>query len=133
MSFTRTWTVRFSDTDPFGIAHYPRLIEAIHETSELFLESIGWPLWDLIDVHEIGIPLVSMDFDFTGQVSGGDEVEIRLETTVGDSSIRFHYRAIHDGTTVFEGTEHRVCVPVNGASSISVPDEFRCALETAAR
>ncbi|SEV80376.1 acyl-CoA thioesterase [Natrinema salifodinae] len=132
MSFTRTWTVRFSDTDPFGIAHYPRLIDAIHETSDMFMESIGWPFWELTEDHGIGLPLVSMDFDFEGQVNAGDEVEIELTPEVGDSSVRLDYRATHDGAVVFSGTEHRVCVPVDGDGGVPVPDDLRAAFEAAA-
>ncbi|WP_323174157.1 acyl-CoA thioesterase [Natrialba sp. PRR66] len=129
MSFTRTWTVRFSDTDPFGIAHYPRMIDAIHETSDMFMESIGWPFWELTDEHGIGLPLVSMDFDFTGQVEAGDDVEIELTPTVGESSVQLEYRATHDETVVFSGTEHRVCVPVDGDGGVPVPNELRTALD----
>ncbi|WP_226043102.1 thioesterase family protein [Natrinema sp. DC36] len=130
MSFTRTWTVRFSDTDPFGIAHYPRMIDAVHETSDILMEEIGWPYWELHERHGLGLPLVSMDFDFTGQVRGGDDVEIELDATVGESSVQFNYRASHDGDVVFEGTEHRVCVPMDGDSGVEVPDDLREALES---
>lgn len=130
MGYTRTWTVRFSDTDPFGIAHYPRMIDAIHETSDMFMEEIGWPYWELHEEHGLGLPLVSMDFDFTGQVHGGDDVEIELDVTVGESSVQFNYRAIYDDEVVFEGTEHRVCVPMDGDSGVAVPDNLREALES---
>lgn len=130
MGFTRTWTVRFSDTDPFGIAHYPRLIDAIHETSDMFMEEIGWPFWELTDEHGIGLPVVSMDFDFDGQVSAGDKVEIELTADVGESSVQFDYRATHDDDVVFSGTEFRVCVPVDGESGVPLSDDLRDALET---
>lgn len=129
MSFTRTWTVRFSDTDPFGIAHYPRMIDAVHETSDMFMEEIGWPYWELHEEHELGLPLVAMDFDFQGQIEGGDKVEIEVGATVGDSSVQFDYRATHEDDVVFSGTEHRVCVPVDGDRSVTVPDELREDLE----
>lgn len=129
MSFTRTWTVRFSDTDPFGIAHYPRMIDAVHETSDMFMEDIGWPYWELHEEHELGLPLVAMDFDFQGQIEGGDKVEIEVDAIVGDSSVQFNYRATHEDDVVFSGTEHRVCVPVNGDHSVTVPDELRDDLE----
>jgi 4-hydroxybenzoyl-CoA thioesterase len=131
MSFTRTWTVRFSDTDPFGIAHYPRMIDAVHETSDMFMESINWPFWELIGEHNVGLPVVSMDFDFHEQICAGDDVEIRLTTDVGESSVRFDYEAAHDGEVVFSGTEYRVCVPVDGDSGVPVPDKLRAAIEGA--
>ncbi|NGM70402.1 acyl-CoA thioesterase [Natronolimnobius sp. AArcel1] len=130
MSYTRTWTVRFSDTDPFSIAHYPRMIDAIHETSDMFMEEIGWSFWEMTEQHEIGLPLVSMDFDFKQQVSGGDQVQIELTTDVGTSSVQFVYTGTHDGAVVFTGTEHRVCVPVGGDQSVPVPDELRAALKS---
>ncbi|WP_101295935.1 acyl-CoA thioesterase [Halegenticoccus soli] len=130
MSFTRNWTVRFSDTDPFGIAHYPRMIDALHETSDMFMEQIGWPYWELHERHELGLPLVSIEFDFHGQVKGGDEVEIELQTVVGESSVRFDYHATHDGEVVFDGAEYRVCVPIGGDHGVTIPDDLRDALES---
>ncbi|GAB7017277.1 acyl-CoA thioesterase [Halostagnicola sp. A-GB9-2] len=130
MSFTRIWTVRFSDTDPFGIAHYPRMIDAVHETSDMCMEAIGWPFWELSQTHEFGLPLVSMDFDFNRQIAAGDDVAIELLPTVGETSVQFEYTATHDGDIVFEGTEHRVCVPIGGDSGIEIPDDLRRSLET---
>ncbi|EMA37289.1 thioesterase superfamily protein [Halococcus hamelinensis 100A6] len=105
------------------------MIDAVHETSDMFMEAIGWPYWELHDRHGLGLPLVSMDFDFQGQVAGGDEVAIGLEANVGNSSVEFDYHATHDGETVFEGTEHRVCVPVGADRSVAVPADLRSALE----
>lgn len=130
MSFTRTWTVRFSDTDPFGIAHYPRMIDAVHESSDMLMESIGWPFWELSQNEGVGLPLVSMDFDFKGQVEAGDDVEIEVTPTVGETSVQFDYTATHDGEVVFDGTEHRVCVPVGGDSGVDLPDGLQNSLET---
>lgn len=129
MGFKRTWNVRFSDTDPFGIAHYPRIIDTIHETSDMFMESIGWSFFTLADQYETGLPLVSMDFDFHGEIEAGDEVEIELEADVGESSVRFDYRATHEGDEVFSGTEYRVYASVNGDGSLPVPDDLRSAIE----
>ncbi|MEY7852214.1 acyl-CoA thioesterase [Natrarchaeobius sp. A-rgal3] len=131
MTFERTWKVGFSDTDLFGIAHYPRMIDAIHDTSDLFMESIGWPYWELIDEHELGLPVVSMDFDFEQQLQSGDEVTIELTTDVGDSSVRLDYQAFHDENVAFRGTEFRVCVPVGADHATPVPNDLRTALESA--
>lgn len=74
--YERTWTVRFSDTDPFGIAHYPRIVDAIHETSDMFMQELGWPFWETSQEHGFGLPLVEMDFEFENPVEAGDEVTI---------------------------------------------------------
>lgn len=107
------------------------MIGAIHETSDMFIEGISWPYWKLHERHGIGLPLVSMDFDFRKQVHGGDEVLIELDPVVGKSSVQFNYQATHEGELAFEGTEYRVCVPKGGDSGIAVPDDLREAMDTA--
>ncbi|KOX95445.1 MULTISPECIES: acyl-CoA thioesterase [Halorubrum] len=128
MSFERTWTVRFSDSDPFGIAHYPRIIDAVHETSDMFMVEIGHPFWELSQDRGFGLPIVEVDFEFKAPVEAGNEVTIALTPEVGDKSIRFDYTAICDGTVTFEGYEQRVCAEHGGGGAIEVPDELRDAM-----
>jgi 4-hydroxybenzoyl-CoA thioesterase len=125
--FERDWTVRFSDTDPFGIAHYPRIIDAIHETSDIFMERIGFSFWSITEQYGYGLPLVAMDFEFERPVSAGDTVQISLRPAVGTSSVEFHYEARHEGTVAFSGVETRVCAE-EGGGSIEIPPDLREAL-----
>lgn len=131
MNYTRTWTVRFSDADPFGIAHYPQIVDAIHDTSDMFLETLGWSYWVMTEEHGFGLPLVSIDFEFEKPIRAGTEVEIELVPTVGETSVRYDFEATHEGAVAFAGTEHRVCVPVDGDEPVPVPDELRRAIEDA--
>ncbi len=128
MSFERTWTVRFSDSDPFGIAHYPRIVDALHETSDIFMEEIGFPFWDNALDRGFGLPLVEMDFEFNSPVEAGDKVTIELTPVVGEKSVRFEYTATCDGTVAFEGYEQRVCAEHGGGGAIEVPDDLREAM-----
>ena len=107
--YSRVLTVRFSDTDPFGIAHYPRIVEAIHETSDMFMQEIGHPFWELSQDRGFGLPLVVMDFEFENPVGAGDEMTIELTPDLGTRSVRFEYVARHDGEITFLGDEQRVC------------------------
>lgn len=43
--YERVWTVRFSDTDMHSIVHYPRIVDGVHETSDMFMKEISWPYW----------------------------------------------------------------------------------------
>ncbi|RQG94265.1 acyl-CoA thioesterase [Natrarchaeobius chitinivorans] len=126
--FERQWTVRFSDSDPFEIAHYPRIIDALHQTADEYVESIGWPFWTMTDEHGIGLPIVDVGARFHQPVRAGDVVTIGMTATVGDSSVRFEYAGTVDGELAFTGYEQRVCVEVGGESSIPVPDGLREAL-----
>lgn len=132
MSFEREWRVRFADADPFGWAHYPHIVEAMHDTADRFVADLGWPFWRLTEEHGLGLPIVEVNADFERPMAYGDLVTISLCTEVGESSVRFVYEGTVDGDRTFAGYEQRVCVPVDGDGSVPLPDEFRGALASAA-
>jgi 4-hydroxybenzoyl-CoA thioesterase len=125
--FERVWTVRFSDADPFGIAHYPRIVDALHETSDVFVEELGFPYWEMATEHGFGLPLVEVDLTFSAPVEAGDQVVIRLTPELGTSSVRFDYVATRGGEEAFSGYEQRVCAQ-RGGGSMPIPDDLRAAL-----
>jgi 4-hydroxybenzoyl-CoA thioesterase len=120
--------VRFSDTDPFGIAHYPRIVDALHETSDMFMEEIGFPFWEISQEEGFGLPLVEMNFEFEDPVEAGDEVAIELTPSLGTRSVRFEYVARRDGEVTFSGYEQRVCARQGGDGSLELPDDLRAAM-----
>lgn len=126
--YERKWTVRFSDTDPFGIAHYPRIVDAIHETSDMFMQEIGFPFWELSQQRGFGLPLVEMDFTFERPVEAGNDVTIELTPILGNRSVRFEYIARFNGEVAFSGHEQRVCAHRGGEGSRELPDDLRTAL-----
>ena len=127
MSYERVWTVRFSDTDPFGIAHYPRIVDAIHETSDMFMQEIGWPFWE-ISAEGFGLPLVEMNFEFEAPVEAGDEVTVELTPDPDDRSVRLEYVARVDGEVAFAGYEQRVCARRDGGGARELPAALREAM-----
>jgi 4-hydroxybenzoyl-CoA thioesterase len=127
--FEREWTVRFSDTDPFGIAHYPRIVDKIHETSDMFMQEIGYPFWEISQEHDFGLPLVEMNFEFENPMEAGDDVTIGLSPTPGNRSVKFEYVARCDGDMTFSGHEYRVCARMGGAGAMELPDDLRAAME----
>lgn len=128
MTYAREWTVRFSDSDPFGIAHYPRIVDAFQETADMYMESIGHPFWAIQTEFGVGLPVASMDVDFERPVESGDVVEFSLTTDVGTTSVTFEYEGEVDGERRFTGTEQRVCVGVEDGRPTPVPDPLREAL-----
>lgn len=127
-AFERVWTVRFSDTDPFGIAHYPRIVDAIHETSDVFMQEIGFPFWELSQERGFGLPLVEMNFEFEAPMEAGDEVVVSIEPDLSTRSVRFEYEAQCDGEVTFSGYEQRVCAHHGGEGSREIPDDLRTAI-----
>lgn len=130
--FTHDWTVRFADTDVFGIAFYPRIVERFHDTADRFMEDVGFPLWELPQEHDIGLPIVDVGAEFEAQLHAGDTVTIELRTETSQSSTRFLFTGRHEGAVAFLGYEQRVCVPVDGTESTPIPDALRTAIESAA-
>lgn len=126
--YERVWTVRFSDTDPFGIAHYPRIVDALHETSDMFMQEIGFPFWDISQERGFGLPLVEMNFGFENPVEAGDEVTIELTPELGTRSVRFEYVARCGGEVAFSGYEQRVCARTGGEGAMELPDDLRAAM-----
>lgn len=126
--FTREWTVRFSDTDPFGIAFYPDIVNAVHETADMFMQEIGYPLWELSQDHGIGLPIVEIDLSFSQPLRAGDDVRISLTPDIGRRSVRFDYVGERDEAEAFVGFEQRACVPVGGDGAIEIPGDLRAVL-----
>jgi 4-hydroxybenzoyl-CoA thioesterase len=128
--FECEWTVRGSDTDPFGIAYYSRIVDTIHETSDMFMEAIKYPFWELSIGHGFGLPIVEIDVQFEHSVEVGDAVTVSLIPTLGERSVRFEYVGRCDSVDAFCGYEQRVCVPKGGDSTIALPDDLRQAMGT---
>jgi len=128
VTYERVWTARFADGDPFGVAHYPRIVDAVHETSDAFMQAVGWPFWELPREHGVGLPVAEADFEFESPVEPGDEVAIELTPAPGDRSVRFDLVARLDDEVVFSAFEQRVCVDSESGEPRELPAALRSAL-----
>ncbi|MDZ7702504.1 MAG: acyl-CoA thioesterase [Halobacteriales archaeon] len=127
--YEHEWTVRFADTDPFQIAHYPDIVVAIHDVADRFMESIGFPFWELTGEHGYGLPIVEFHVEFEQPVRAGETVTVQLTPDLGDRSVRFDYTAVAaDGSVAFTAYEQRACVPVDGDRATALPDDLREAM-----
>lgn len=127
--YEHEWTVRFSDTDPFGIAYYPDIVDAIHDVSDRFMEAIGFPYWEISSDYGYGLPIIEFHVEFDQPLRAGDTVTIQLRPELGTTSVRFEYEAVApDDSTAFTAYEQRACVPVDGDRSMAVPDDLREAM-----
>lgn len=130
MPYTYDWKVRFGDADPFRIAHYPRIIDAIHEVSDRFMDDIGYPYWRYDDEHGFGLPIIEVNAEFSTPLHAGDVVTIALTPSLGTRSVRFDYEGtLEDGTTAFTAFEQRACVPIDGENAMELPEGVRTAME----
>jgi len=128
--FEHEWKCHWGQVDPAGIAYYPRLVDAMHEAGEEFMESIGISYMD-VNQFDMDLPLVAMDMEFRKPVFVGDTISIEVEPDIGNKSLGFDFTARHeDGEVAFEGHEQHVCVDKNKQSMV-IPDKVRDPLEEA--
>lgn len=114
----------------FQYVFYPELARVVHDTSDGYLSDIGYSYGVLQNEFGVGLPIVEIGAEFDRPIRIDDTVEITLEPTLGESSLRFDYRANHeDGTRAFTAFEQRACVRLGESESTSLPDDLRRAIE----
>ena len=130
-SWSKTFTVRFGDTDLAGIAYYPRMFDFIHKAMEdFFAGQCGVTYPELISNRRVGFPLVKSDVDFRSPLYFGDEVTISVTTTkVGNSSIGFRYRFSVGERECFDAKMTVCCVEMDTIKTIPIPEDLRPGLE----
>ena len=130
-SWSKTFTVRFGDTDLAGIAYYPRMFDFIHKAMEdFFAGQCGVTYPELISKRRVGFPLVKSDVDFGSPLYFGDEVTISVTTTkVGRSSIGFRYRFSGSERECFDAKMTVCCVEMDTIKTIPIPEDLRPGLE----
>lgn len=125
--FKRIHRVRFSETDYAGIMFYPRYIEALNDTIEdWFREVADCRFEELLDIHNIGSPLISLSTKFVNPNRLGDVIEfcVRIDK-LGRSSIRFLVESYCDTEVRARSTLTHVCVKRNISKSTPWPTEVR--------
>lgn len=130
-SWTKTFTVRFGDTDLAGIAYYPRMFDFIHKAMEdFFAAQCGVTYPELISERRVGFPLVKSEVDFRSPLFFGDEATISVTTTkVGNSSSGFRYRFSVGERDCFDARMTVCCVEMDTVKPIPIPKDLRPGLE----
>ena len=125
-AFEYDWTCRFADADPFGIAHYPDIVVAIHEVSDRFMAEVGYSWATLASEHDSGMPIVEVHVEFESPVRADDVVTIELRPSLGERSARFEYEGRHqDGTLTFTAYEQRAYLEKDADAATPIP-AFLC-------
>lgn len=129
MSYTHMWTVKFGQVDQAGILYYPELFDSFHHGVEAFLDSVGFPLHELVVGEEIGMPIVHAEADYIAPIRFGTTVGIEITVSMGDSSLTFFGSGHVDDEEVFSVTEKHATIDMTSFESIPVPKNLRKTLE----
>jgi acyl-CoA thioesterase FadM len=90
---TTTIQVRWSESDPAGIAFYPRFFEWYDMGCAALFDSLGMPWPVLFPQYQIvGVPIVECGSRFTSPVRYGDHVRVRATIAwVKEKTFRMEY------------------------------------------
>lgn len=130
-----TLPVRWSESDPAGIAFYPRFFEWFDVAAGSLFAAIGEP-WERCfrDRDILGVPVVEAGATFLAPVRFGDTLTIECEVTdITDKTFRIDHRISVGATLCATGFERRAWVsrlaaPGERLRAGSIPDAVRSKL-----
>lgn len=125
-----TKVIRLADTDAAGVLFFANQFILAHELYEIFLDTIGESVHDILTNRSYLLPLVHAEADFYMSLSVGDEVTIVLDVqAIGDSSFTLDY-TLYNSADVKAGFVRTVHAATDKSTNakISLPEKLRTAL-----
>lgn len=129
-----TKTIRLAETDAAGVLYFANQFVFAHELYEIFLDSIGESVQDVLTSRSYLLPIVHAEADFFRPLSTGDTVTIILAVTdIGDSSFTLEY-TFYDSTNAEAGLVRTVHAVTDKSTRalLSLPEHMRTALSALA-
>ncbi len=125
-------TVRFGDTDPYGVVYFASYFRYCHHGIEECLRFLGLPPQELFRNREqgFGLPIVGASCDFYRPVWYGEELRLAVFVVRAKTkAVTFGFRFLRPGTRelVAEGQATLVAIDQNWQSR-PLPERFRNAL-----
>jgi acyl-CoA thioester hydrolase len=99
-------TIRFGDTDPFGVVYFVSYFRYCHHAIEEFLRHLGFRPGDIFrnPEEEYGLPVVGASCDFCRPMRYGDPLRVAIHIVEAKSkSITFGFRFFHSETEELVG------------------------------
>jgi 1,4-dihydroxy-2-naphthoyl-CoA hydrolase len=129
--FSHDLCIRLHDTDAAGVLFYGHLFRHAHDAYESFMQSIGFPLRDLIGTDgrspRVMLPITRAEAHYAAPLRLGDRVRVEVRVIeVRQRSFALDYR--------FLDTEGRECASAStvhclvGADAVALPEGLRQAL-----
>ena len=125
-------TIRFGDTDPYGVVYFASYFRYCHHGIEEFLRHLGLPPQRMFRNQEegFGLPIAGASCDFMRPVWYGDELRLEVSIVrVKEKALTFGFRFFHiqKKELVAQGQATMVAIDKTWKSR-SLPDSLRGAL-----
>jgi acyl-CoA thioester hydrolase len=127
-----TITVRFGDTDPYGVVYFASYFRYCHQGIEEFLNHYGLPPHEVLknQTEGFGLPIVSAACDFLKPVRYGDKLRLRVSISrIGKKSLSFDFRFYRLGEQdlVARGNATMVAIGADWQPR-NIPEQIRMAV-----
>jgi YbgC/YbaW family acyl-CoA thioester hydrolase len=131
MTFSTTFTARFSDVDPAGIIYFARLLDFFHRALEIYFEEhLQLSYAEMVQREKIGVPVVRIEGDFTAPVAFGESFLVQVTPKrLGRSSIAIEYAIMKQETRCALFVITHVTTDLTHFRPVPIPDTLRQAIE----
>jgi len=134
-AFTQDLTVKWGESDPFGLVFYAREVAWFNEVEHELFRRIGYPVNRMVGEDRSGFVMGEIQFRFVGPAAYGDRVQCGLTLLeIRDRTVRWKCVAsnLDTGQPVCEGWATRVFAGIGEDGTLrsrQIPDELRELLE----
>ena len=127
-----TITVRFGDTDPYGVVYFASYFRYCHQGIEEFFSHYVLPPHEVLknQAEGFGLPIVSAACDFFKPIRYGEKLRLTVSLAgIGEKSLSFDFRFYRPGeqALVARGTATMVAIGADWRSR-SIPERIRMAV-----
>ncbi len=127
-----TITVRFGDTDPYGVVYFASYFRYCHRGIEEFLNHCGLPAHEVLKNQSegFGLPIVAAACDFLKPVRYGEKLRLQVSLSrIGEKSLGFDFRFYREAgqDLVARGNATMVAIGTDWRPR-SIPERIRTAV-----
>ena len=118
--------VPLQEVDHAGIMFFAHLFSHAHDAYAQLMESMGLPLYQIIESGEYHIPLAHAEADFMAPMRHGQLIQVQVQIRrLGKTSFALQYEFSSDaGLCALVSTRHVVIAPDTG-DPVPIPDNLR--------
>ena len=123
---TYDFKVPLQETDHAGVMFFGHLFSHTHDAYARLMESMGFPLHQVIEAGKYHIPIAHAEADYLAPMRHGQSVQVMIDIErLGSSSFTLKYEfSSDDGLCALASTRHVVIDP-GTAGPVPIPDNLR--------
>jgi 1,4-dihydroxy-2-naphthoyl-CoA hydrolase len=123
--------VSLHDTDAAGVLFFGHLFRHLHDAYERLMQSIDFPVEEVIREGVLGLPVIHAEADFRRPLRHGDEVAVQMSVTELEAKqFTISYRIWHGDQVAATALTVHAVIDAVARRRVPLPDTLRAALES---